>query len=275
MVMKQSLADLVKTQLRKASRIPSDVNGYVSHLTDNLLPGVRLDHFESDLKKGGGHELNKKFLALHSSAALAINTFAPFKDIPSSLSILRKQGFGPPVFERQLPTGLRGTPPNIDVYLQSDDDVIAIESKFLEYCAPKVADYSDSYSKDTLPLAEDCWWQVLEESKAAGLRHLDVAQLVKHYLGLVRLMNHGDEGWKPKEVTLLYLFWEPENAHDIGDCLNHRRNIEELASKVSGSRIKFMSLSYPELWREWEILPSIAAHVANLKARYSMALKLP
>lgn len=273
--MKQSLPDLVKTQLRQACGIPSDAQGYVSRVIDNLLPGIRLDHFESDLKRGGGHELNKKCLALHSSAALAINSFAPFKDTPSSLSILGKQGFRPPVFEKKLPTGLKGTPPNIDVHLQSDDEVIAIESKFLEYWTPKTANYSGSYCKDNLPLAEDCWWQVLEESKACGLRHLDVAQLVKHSLGLVRLMNHGDEGWKPKEVTLLYLFWEPENAHDIVDCLNHRRNIEELASKVSGSRIKFMSLSYPELWREWETMPSIAAHVANLKARYSMALKLP
>lgn len=240
-----------------------------------MLPGVRLDHFESDLGKGGGHELKKKFLALHSSAALAINTFAPFKDTPSSLSILRKQGFGSPVFERQLPTGLRGTPPNIDVYLQSDEEVIAVESKFLEYCTSKAANYSDSYSKDTLPLAEDCWWQVLEESKAAGLRHLDVAQLVKHYLGLIRLMNHGHEGWKPKEVTLLYLFWEPANGLDIQECLSHRGEIEQLASRVSGSRIKFRSLSYPELWREWESLPGIAAHLANLKTRYSLALKLP
>jgi len=273
--MKKSLPALVKTHLRQASGIASDVNGYVSRLVDNLLPGVRLDHFESDLGKGGGHELKKKFLALHSSAALAINTFAPFKDTPSSLSILRKQGFGSPVFERQLPTGLRGTPPNIDVYLQSDEEVIAVESKFLEYCTSKAANYSDSYSKDTLPLAEDCWWQVLEESKAAGLRHLDVAQLVKHYLGLIRLMNHGHEGWKPKEVTLLYLFWEPANGLDIQECLSHRGEIEQLASRVSGSRIKFRSLSYPELWREWESLPGIAAHLANLKTRYSLALKLP
>lgn len=272
--MKQSLPDLVKTHLRQASGIPSDVNGYVSRLVDNLLPGVRLDHFESDLGQGGGHELNKKFLALHSSAALAINTFAPFKDTPSSLSILGKQGFDPPVFERQLPTGLRGTPPNIDVYLQSDDEVIAIESKFLEHWTPKRANYSGSYRKDSLPLAEDCWWQVLEESKAGGLKYLDVAQLVKHYLGLIRLMKQVEEGWKHNEVTLLYLFWEPANAYDIQDCINHRRDIEEMASKVSGSRIKFRSLSYPELWREWESLPGISSHLANLNARYSLAVKL-
>lgn len=273
--MKQSLPDLVKTHLRQASGIPSDVNGYVSRLADNLLPGVRLDHFESDLGQGGGHELNKKFLALHSSAALAINTFAPFKDTPSSLSILRKQGFGPPVFERQLPTGLRGTPPNIDVYLQSDEEVIAIESKFLEYCTPKLANYSDSYSKDTLPLVEDCWWRVLEESKAAGLKYLDVAQLVKHYLGLIRLADRGKEGEKEKEITLLYLFWEPTNADEIEECRSHRQEIEDLTFKVTDSTIKFRALSYPELWRQWESVSEIAGHVANLRARYSLTLQLP
>lgn len=113
----------------------------------------------------------------------------------------------------------------------------------------------------------------LRRVEGGGLKHLDVAQLVKHYLGLIRLADRADEGRKRKEVTLLYLFWEPTNAHDIGDCLSHRRNIEEMASKVSGSRIKFRSLSYPELWREWESLPGISSHLANLKARYSLAVK--
>lgn len=274
--MKHSLASLVKSQLRRVSGIPSDAYGYVSQRTDNLLPGVRLDHFEADLKNGGGHELNKKFLALHSSSALAINTFAPFKDNPGSLTLLGKHGFRPPLFEKQLPTGLRGTPPNLDVYLRNEHEVVAIESKFLEYFTPKVAHFSESYSRGSLTLAEDCWWRVLEDSKKAGSSHLDVAQLVKHYLGLITLINHSDrEGWNPPKVTLVYLFWEPANGHDIEDCQSHRRDIEQLKSKVSGSKIKLRSLSYPDLWRSWESVPGIATHVKNLKARYSLTLKLP
>ena len=274
--MKYSLVDLVKSQLRCSSGSPCDANGYVDDPTDNLLPGVKRDQFEPDLKNGGGHELETKFRAVHSSSALAINTFAPFKDAPGSLTILGRQRFRSLVFEKHLPTGLKGTPPNLDVYLQSDDEVVAIESKFLEYFTPKVAKFSNSYSRERLPLAEDRWWRVLEESKTAGPRHLDVAQLVKHYLGLIRLMNHdGRDGWKPKVATLLYLFWEPTNGHEIEECQTHRRGIEQLASKVNGSRIRFGSLSYPELWESWGSVPEIAAHVKNLKARYSLTVKLP
>jgi hypothetical protein len=79
---------------------------------------------------------------------------------------------------------------------------------------------------------------------------LDVAQLVKHYLGLIRLVVQGDQvGWRPREATLLYLFWEPLNGHEVQLCQEHRRDLEELASSVASSKINFRCLSYPELWQ--------------------------
>jgi hypothetical protein len=108
-----NVGHLVKSELRRSSVAPTDSNGYVSLITENLVPGVRLDQFESDLKVGGGHELEKKFRALHSSSALAINTFAPFTDSLPSLSVAGKNGFITLVLEKQLPSGLRGTPPGI------------------------------------------------------------------------------------------------------------------------------------------------------------------
>ena len=59
-----------------------------------------------------------------------------------------------------------------------------ISCDFLEYFTPKATSFSNSYSRDRLKFAEDSWWKVLEDSQTAGPRHLDVAQLVKHYLGL-------------------------------------------------------------------------------------------
>ncbi len=106
-------------------------------------------------------------------------------------------------------------------------------------------------------------------------QNLDVAQLVKHYLGFIRLLNQGAERWIPKRVTLLYLFWEPTNGHDIEECKSHRHDIEQFAAKVRDSRIAFRSLTYLELWRSWESIPAIAAHVENLQSRYSLTLKLP
>ena len=85
----------------------------------------------------GGNELKMKFCAVHSSCALAVNTFAPFKDRPGDLVLLGQSGFEPPTFEKELPSGLRGTPPTLDVFLCRGSEVIAIESKFTEYFNPQ------------------------------------------------------------------------------------------------------------------------------------------
>ena len=44
-----------------------------------------------------------KFCAVHSSCALAVNCFAPFKVDPSRLRLLGKQGASNVEFEKKLP----------------------------------------------------------------------------------------------------------------------------------------------------------------------------
>src|SRR5439155_17711421 len=138
----------------------------------------------------------------HSSCALAINSFAPFKNRPGDLVLFGESGFGPPTFEQELSTGLPGTPPTLDVFVRRGSEAVAIESKFLEYFTPTVAEFAASYTRAALPWAEECWWRVLEDSRSAGKRHLDVAQLVKHYFGISRLLAEGDQtGWKPTKAV--------------------------------------------------------------------------
>lgn len=269
------ILDVIKKTLRRSARVPVDANGYVATLQDNLVPGVRLDQFKADLQQGSGHELSGKFCALHSSSALAVNTFAPFKDQPRDLILLGKRGWGPPVFEQQLPTGLKGTPPTLDVFFQCGEEVVAIEAKFLEYFSPKKAKFSPSYSKANLPWVEDVWWKAMEDATQAGRQHLDVAQLVKHYFGLCHSLSRGDaESRKPAKATLLYLFWEPDNRKDIEICQNHRREIKKFHSRVSPSKITFRSLSYPELWRTWANEPSLATHAGHLQKKYGVQISL-
>lgn len=259
----------IKSELRAVAQVSTNAKGYVPQPQDNLLPGVRLEQFEQDLRTGAGHELRSKFCAIHSSSALVVNTFAIFKDQPGDLSLLGKAGFGSPVFEHVLPTGLRGTSPTLDVFFRLGDEAIAVESKFLEYFTSKKAKFSPSYTRATLPWAEDCWWQVVDNAKQIGKCHLDAAQLAKHYFGLSRLLEFGDAlGWKPAKVTLLYLFWEPGNSTEIGVCGIHRREIEDLADAVTGAKVAFRSLSYPELWRSWENIPQLAEHAGHLKRKY-------
>jgi hypothetical protein len=243
-----------------------DADGYFPRVEDNLLPGVELRQFEVDMREGAGHELRKKLRAIHSSSALVVNTFAPFRDRLGDLAILGQSGYRELCFEKPLPTGLPGTPPHVDVWLRRERGVVAVESKLLEYFQPREAKYKESYTRTALPWAEDCWRGVLEESKASGKHHLDVAQLVKHYLGLSRCKR--EEGLS--FVTLLYLFWEPSGAPEIAVCRQHRVEVEELAKRVAGSAISFKWMSYPQLWADWQEIPSMAKHVVNLKARYGV-----
>src|SRR5438309_2888587 len=74
-------------------QIELDEKGYVAKVAENLVDRVSLGDFEPNLRSGDGNELAKKFRAAHSSAALAVNTFAPFKPNPTALRRLADGGF--------------------------------------------------------------------------------------------------------------------------------------------------------------------------------------
>lgn len=260
----------LKDAFDKQALTASDEKGYVPFPSDNLVNGVFLLQFKGDLDGGAGNELRCKFCAVHSSCALAVNTFARFKDNPAELALLGRTGFAAPVFEKQLTSGLGGTSPTLDVFLRCGDEVIAIESKFLEYFERKPAVFSKSYN-ELEEGADSRWLAAMKDAKAAGRRHLDVAQLVKHYFGLNRLLAQGDEtGWRPTGATLLYLYWEPEDADSVEVCRRHRAEIGDLERRVRGSMVRFKSMSHPALWREWAANPVLADHAARLRQRYSV-----
>lgn len=254
--------------------------GYLVDWRENLVSGVAPGDVEQDLRSGSGGELADKpgepakFCAAHSSAALAVNTFAPFRRHPERLTLFGG-GFRTCRFEHKCPNGLRGTNPNLDFWAESDHAVLGVESKFLEPLEPKVARFSEQYQRPFLGddgprIAETPWTNAFKSLRDGSLRfkHLDAAQLVKHYLGLIH--SHPD-----RARTLLYVYWEPTNAGQITEFVAHRQEVAAFASAVSGCETKFVAMSYAELWRDIEALQSwagAAAHVAAVRARYAFAL---
>ena len=247
-----------------------DPRGYLDDWTDNLLPGITPEDSKADMEGGSGNELESKFKAVHSSSALAVNTFAPCKRKPGSLVLCGIEGLTFQQFEKKLPTKLRGATPNLDGFATSNTHVVGIESKLLEFLTPKRMKVSKSYHRERFPDSEDCWWEVLEEYRDAQIprvRLLDVAQLVKHYLGLTS-HDFGD-----RQVCLIYLFWEPENTAEYSGVFEtHREEIAELAERVSDSRVEFKWISYPELWAGWDSAGILPEHVEHLRARYSVSI---
>jgi len=254
---------------------------YVLDARENFVRSVNESQIDEVLKQvggGDGSELKRKdgrikFGAAHSSSALAANAFGAWVDQTEGLNVAGIGGFSEIGFEEKFPTGLNGKAPNLDVWLPSNENPVAIESKFTEYLESKKADFKDSYEGLVGEVAHQSWASVYRDLKLNPRRYerIDVAQLVKHYLGLRKAIQGGRFG----AVTLVYLFWEPTNATDFDEFAAHRNDLDEIISRVDDPAVSFRSLSYPELWEEWSSGDQpgwLPGHVAELRARYEIAI---
>ena len=265
----RAITDALK-RLRPEAEV---INDRVAKIEDNLLPGIDRSQFESDLRSGAGGELEDKLRAPFSSSALAVNHFARFKGEETQLHISDLGGFQRNTlkFEARCPTGLRGIPPHLDVLTTAPTHVLAIESKCTEHLGCKIAKFSHSYERLLRNDRQSQPWLSEMMAIRAGhreYRYLDAAQLIKHAFGLAHCYTN-------QRVTLLYLFWEPKNADSIEEFTAHRRELEAFESIVAGGAPRFQSMSYRQLWAEWESarIPTwLPNHLAALRARYDVAI---
>jgi hypothetical protein len=261
------LLDRAKTALWKNSGLEQDSAGYVSDSAENLVADLTRDMIEADYSEGSGQEWPLKIRALHSSAALAANTFGRWKRDPARVKILGLSGFHSLRLEAKCSTGLKGTPPNLDVVLESSKTVVGIESKLLEPLTPKKPRFSPSYSLESLPQCEEVWWSLLCEARNWPPSHLDAAQLIKHYLGL---RNQYQDG---RQIYLVYLFWKPLNASRFPEYRRHEEEIKQFRSAVSkGSEVQFVAMDYLKLWDSWEQDILLVEHARILKERYCIEI---
>ncbi len=250
--------------IRTQPDVEINKSGYVEDWRLNLLSGIDPKAIEADLGAGRGGELSRKFCAAHSSAALAVNAFGPFRDgkfavpVPSVGDVRIEQ------FERTFSAGVAGRmPPHLDVAARGESGVVAIESKCLEYLTSKAAVFSPAYQK-LKHLSFTGWFKEMERLRddPRSYEALDAAQLVKHAFGL---MNSAGQG-----ATLVYLFWEPVDAdgHDL--FRRHREEIARFTERTRSNELRFVSLSYPELWEAWRSsgMHDLAKHADRLFCRY-------
>lgn len=263
---------LIQSFIASNPMLQLDRNGYVSEAALNLITGIEFADVEPDLRQGDGNELGGKFRAAHSSSALAVNTFAPFKKRPVDLWLPWGRGFTSVHFERKCPHGVPGRySPNLDVVAESVGGVIAIESKCLEFLKSEPAEFAPAYNAAiTDERRQTAWFEEMERLiRKPRLYHwLDAAQLVKHAFGIMYTFPG-----PPR--TLVYLFWEPSNSNAYPIFAEHRAEIGRFAASVAGGAVNFASISYPELWKYWEKTSTsdwLLAHVARLRGRYGVAM---
>jgi hypothetical protein len=252
--------------------IELDKNGYTANALHNLIKDVALDDFEADLRQGDGNELAGKFRAAHSSSALAVNNFAVFKSHLPDLILPGGRNFHHLQFERKCPHGLASRrSPNLDILAEGSESIVAIESKCLEYLSPHTANFAPAYNQKILDARRQTVWftemqRLVAEPKS--YRWLDAAQLVKHAFGLAY-------SFPDRPVTLLYLFWEPDNAAEYPVFAEHRHEISRFSAAIGESTPAFRAMSYPELWSFWnDASPPVwlKEYIGRVRTRYSIAI---
>jgi hypothetical protein len=254
--------------------------GYLARVDDNLFAEITPDLYRNDYASGAGGELQwwvrdgkefpPKMQAAYSSSALVVNCFAPWKYNLGELELCGRRGFSSLWFERKVPTGLRGTSPHLDLFLESlSPGIIAIESKATEYLQTHETIFPPSYESAVWPKCVGGYSALMRELRShdCSFQYLDAAQLVKHALGLASTI--GD-----RDTALLYLFWEPENRDDFREFDQHCNELRQFAASVAGSSIRFLWMSYSRLLCEWakKDMSWSRQHASRLRDRYAVRI---
>jgi len=272
----------IRTHCEKSGMVV-DRDGRVATASENL---VRLtpewDRIREEIERGGGSELKAKagkrpkFHSACSSSALCVNALAPLKEHLDSMRLLGYGPFSAASFEMPLPTGM--SVPYIDFYLEDAQHVIGVESKFTEWLKPKLPDaITDSKSgvgnltkylkraKDLAVLPDGYLERVLGHYvEIKDALHVDVAQLIKHTLGL--FARGATVGRKP---VLVYLYWTPRNAADFAEHALHLEQIKDFSKRI-GPFIAFHALSYSDFWGELAGQPQYRETIPLLRERYDI-----
>ncbi len=266
--------EVYKKILEKIPNKDNIINGYYTDYKLNFLPSIQNKiEIEKEIGAGNGNELvdtkkPAKFKAVHSSSALCVNNFAPFKQHVDRFSFLGYSNFIEASFEKKIPTGISF--PNIDFYLENEKTIIGFESKYTEYLKSKLPNENlEKYinRKKSLKITNDSFFSLIEEYAInKNHYHLDIAQLLKHTIGLL-----SREKETKKKAILVYIFWLPENWKDFEIFKKHQSEIEEFKSKI-GKYIEFIPLSYLEFWKNYETDSLFENHIKEVKARYNLSL---
>lgn len=268
---------IIKILIENAKKqgLEVDEKGYVNSLEENLVERFGAwDEIKQALEQGDGNELscngsNKpKFCALHSSAALCVNSFMPFIEYTNQLPFLHETNYPKIEFEKKLQTGI--STPNVDVLLENEAYSIGVESKFLETLSVKKTKSLQTYIKrkksiDSIPESFFDMIQRYLDKNYEG--YLDVSQLIKHTLGLIKYAKI--QHTRPK---LVYIYWTPKADGFLPSSF--QKHNEELKSFSEDIRpfIDFTSMSYEDLWDDMEKSEKCSDYMSKIRDKYQISL---
>lgn len=284
LIMKQVNGEMIQT-------IPHDVDlkhVYCANFVNSVIDGITTEMFCCDLIRGDGGELSNssgsapKFNSISSSASLAVSTFAPWKTRLSELIVdlgtKQMTGFDKLEFEHIAHTAIPKAKkhPNLDVWLESDDAILAIECKFCEYLGERTekASLHPAYKRLAATMDRNNPWvkaidHVTNEKGECKYRFFDAVQIIRHYFGV---LNSGQ-----KEKHLLYLYWHPENEdwmdiHPFDLLMKELKEFSDLVSQAAD--VQFHNLSFNELLNQWALnsVSEVQQLVGAMRHKYSVII---
>ena len=243
------------------------VDGRLLSWTDNLLPDID----PSELQAAAGLVGQLAWRAVDSPTMLAVNSFALWHRSPDLLPLAEAVGYEVLRFDARCPTGVRGTPPHLDLLALRADRVVAVTTRCTEYLLRRRGRLAAAYDELAIPPPLAPWAAELARLREdpGRYRHLDAAALIKHALGLGRT-------FPDRPVVLLYLFWEPLDATRFEAFRRHRSELAAFARAVAPAAVRLESLSVCELWRQWALRDRpdwLAPLIARLEERYAVAIE--
>lgn len=181
-----------------------------------------------------------------TAAVIAVNSFLGWLRDPEQLILADRVGFTSLRFAARCPTGVRGTPPHLDVLAVAPDGVVAVLARGTEHLAARRARIAKAYAALRPPPELRPWAALLGELRGQlqQFKHLDAGGVARHALALGQLFPN-------RPVTLLYLFWEPDDAAQHRLFSEHRAELRRLLEHVADAAVMFRAQSFAELWESW------------------------
>lgn len=251
---------------------------YVQNLDDNFLWGLRLGNQATAYSPDEIYKMH----ATHSSATMIFNIFGPWAPAGGSgLVIGGRYDFVKVGFEVRLDPGLGTEPPHLDAVLEwrcngGRKGIMGVEGKLTEHIrATSRVNPSRPISPTYRNIAGFSQLEPILVSR--DWHHLDVAQLVKHILGLEFIGRNK----KFNQVVLLYLYWEPLNRPLLQPFETHRDEIDlfrnQYQNTIWSERVIFEPVALPDLVGQWDasrngmsptISQYVGQHLRGLEGRY-------
>jgi hypothetical protein len=239
--------------------------GQLADWRSALVPGI-----EPRLLDGSTFELRGRLVRPESVASLTLNSFVPWLPQAETMPLAGLAGFRELHFDARCPTGVRGTPPHIELMASGPQGVAGATVHAFDYLSGRQSKLSPAYDALAVPPALAPWATLMRPRAEQGMhfRYVDVPALTKLAVGLGRIFFG-------RPVRLLYLFLEPLGAAGMTPFQEHRAELAWLAECTADSAVKLVPCSFHELWAQWQAEgnpPGVREIVAELSRRYAVAM---